>query len=198
MRLFKSKEERRIERDIQIRKTLGLFRKQIKNLSEKEREYLRNAKEARKISATGQCELAKRALKQTMAQRRRFEQQLLTLKIASQIKDQTESHAQFAKALGGVSKTIAELFGTTDLVKTQKDFERAMERAKSMEERMDIFLEISSESMFAEEPAGEAIVSDDEIDKLIEAEAVHEEGKIDQEIEQGLKEIDKELSKDKK
>lgn len=198
MPLFKSKEERRIERDIQLRKTINLFRKQIRGLNEKETAYIKKAKEARQINAQSQYELSRKALKQTLRQRKRFEQQLLTIEIAAQMKDQAESHAEFAKALKGVSKTIAEMFGTADLVQTQKDFEMAMAKAHSMEERMDIFLESSSDSMFSELEGDDELVSDKEIDELIEAEAVHDESQIDSEIDKGLQEIEKELSKEKK
>lgn len=196
MGFFKSKEEKRIERDIQIRKTLGLFGRQVKSLVESERVYLGNAKEALQISAKQQYELAKKALKQTLAQRRRLEQQLLTLKIATQMRNQAESHVEFAKTLNVVSKTIADAFGSADLLQTQKDFEKAMSRARTMEERMDIFLETSSDSMFAE--AEEDVVSDEEIDKLIEGKVAHEEVEIDDEITRGLSEVANEISKDKK
>jgi len=196
MALFKSKEERRIERTIQIQKTLGMFTGQIKKLRKQEDAYIAAAREARRVGAPQQLELARKALKATMAQRRRLDQQLLTLKIAVQMKEQTETHAEFAKALTGVSKTIADMFGSADLVKTQKDFEMAMARAQSMEQRVDLFLTSASGGMFGEPMGEEEVVSDTEIDRLVEAEAAQHERSADVEIDKGLKAIEDELAKD--
>jgi len=196
MALFKSKDERRIERNIQIQKTLGLFAGQIKKLKKQEDGYIAAGRQAKRVGAPQQLELAKKALKTTMAQRRRLDQQLLTLKIAVQMKEQTETHAEFAKALKGVSKTIADMFGSADMVKTQKDFELAMAKAQSMEQRVDLFLSSASGTMLGE-PLGEGeIVTDEEIDKLVEAEAAHAEQAADEEIDKGLKEIRDELAKE--
>ena len=196
MALFKSKDERRIERNIQIQKTLGLFAGQIKKLKKQEDAYIAAGRQAKRVGAPQQLELAKKALKTTMAQRRRLDQQLLTLKIAVQMKEQSETHAEFAKALKGVSKSIGDMFGSADMVKTQKDFELAMAKAQSMEQRVDLFLSSASGTMLGE-PLGEGeIVTDEEIDKLVDAEAAHAERAADKEIDKGLKEIRDELAKE--
>jgi len=167
MALFKSKDERRIERNIQIQKTLGVFAGQIKKLKKQEAGYIAAARQARQVGAPQQVELAKHALKATLAQRRRLDQQLLTLKIAVQMKEQAETHAEFAKALKGVSKAIADMFGATDMVQAEKDFELAMAKAQNMEQRVDVFLAGASAGVFGE-PVGEGeVVSDAEIDRLV-------------------------------
>jgi len=195
MKLFKSKDERRIERNIQVQKTLGMFTRQIAQLKKQETGYLSAARDAQRVGAPQQRDLAKNALKATMAQRRRIDQQLLTLKIAVQMKEQSETHAEFAKALKSVSKSIADMFGTTDMVQTQKDFEMAMMRAQSMEQRVDLFLTSASGTMLGEPVAGDGeLVTDEEIDRLISAEAAQAEDRTDIEINQGLKELRDELS----
>jgi hypothetical protein len=197
MALFKSKEDRRIERNIAIRKTLGLFARQIGKLKTAEDGYIASAREARRKGASGQEALARKALKATMVQRRRMDQQMLTLKIASQMKDQAEMHGQFANALSAVSKTIGEMFAAVDLTATQKKFELAMGKAQSMEERVDLFLETSDETMFAESPAGEPgeLVSEDELDRLIDTEAAAGEAGMDDAIAAKLAEVQNELGK---
>ena len=132
----------------------------------------------------------------TMAQRRRLDQQLLTLQIAVQMKEQAETHAEFDKALTGVSKTIADMFGSADLVRTQKDFELAMAKAQSMEQRVDLFLSSASGGMFGEPVGQEEVVSDAEIDRLVEAEAAAAERSADAEVDKGLKAIREELAKE--
>ena len=58
------------------------------------------------------------------------------------------------------------MFGSTDFARTQKDFEKAMMQAQTMEERADLFLEMSSSSIFGYEGSGEDLVTDDEIDRF--------------------------------
>jgi hypothetical protein len=88
------------------------------------------------------------------------------------------------------------MFSGADLVQTQKDFELAMAKAQSMEQRVDLFLASASGTMFGE-PTGEGeIVSDDEIDKLVETEAAQTERTPDAEIDKGLKAIQEELGKE--
>jgi len=197
MALFKSKEERRIERNIEIRKGLNQIRGHIRNLEKNQEEYIQKAKRAKQIGAADQVNFLKKTLKKTMAQKVVLERQLLNIETAVQIKNQTEAHAQFAQAMGAISKTIAEMFGAADLVKTQKDFEMAMAKAESMEERMDVFLDMSEQAMFSGESASEDLVKDDEIDRLIETEAAREEKSgLDAEIERGLAEVEKEIQKE--
>jgi len=198
MGLFKSQEERRIERDMQIRKTQAMFKKRIKELSKAELDFIENAKDSKKIGSKKHYELARKAYKESNYKRKRVEQQILTLSILTQMKNQVEADAEFAKSFRGVSKTISELFKVADLATTQKDFEMAMQKAKSMEERMDVFLESSNDMMLADDDVTGDTISDDEFDKLVEDEAVHDESDIDDEIESGLKQIEKEISKDKK
>ena len=86
------------------------------------------------------------------------------------------------------------MFGTADMVQTQKDFEMAMAKAESMEQRVDLFLSSSSETMFGAEPlSADEIVTDDEIEKMITMEATLAESGTDEEIEKSLSEIQKEL-----
>lgn len=198
MGLFKSKEQRRIDRDIKIRNGLNTLKKQMKELERNEKGYIEKAKRAKRIDAKENLQNLVRAIKKTMSQRIMLEKQLLTIETAIQIKNQTEAHKNFLSAMGAVSKSIAEMFGTADLAKTQVDFEKALAQAESMEQRMNVFLDMSSESIFGSEYSGEEeLVSDAEIEKLIGDEAAHDEsGLFDKEIQKGLDEISKELKKD--
>ena len=192
MSLFKSKAERKIERDIQVRQGIAQVRKQLKDLEKNEKQYLEKARRARRIASGEQLGFLKKAIRQTMAQRMLLERQMLAIETAVQLKNQAETYAAFAKSLNAVSRSIGEVFGSVDLAKTQKDFEIAIAKAETMEQRMDIFLEMTGESFMAGEKAeDEGIITDEELDRLIEA----GEAKpvMDAEIAKGLKDIEKEL-----
>jgi hypothetical protein len=194
MGLFKSKEERKLERDMEIRKGINELKRNVRSLEKHEKDYIKKAKRAKQIGAQDQLDFIKKTIKQTAAQRRALERQLLAIETAAQRKNQMEAHGQFAKSLVAVSKSIAEVFGDTNFAEVQKNFEKAMMQAETFEQQAEVFLEASQETMFSESAHSEDLVTDDEIDKLIESEVAHDESKaVDAEIDKGLGEIEREL-----
>jgi len=172
MGLFKSAEERRIERDIKIRQGIRRIEKSIREQGKFQDEFIRNAQHAKKIGDTQQYTFIRNALKKTATIRKMLERQLLSVKNALLIKRQAEAAADFSMSMGMMAKEIGNLFGETDLLKTQADWEKAMVQSQTMEERMDMFLD-SVEDIAAQDAdmsKANEVVSDDEIDRLIDAE----------------------------
>ena len=178
MALFKSNEERRIERDIKIRQGVRRIEKAIREQGKFADEFVRNARRAKQIGDLSQYNFIRNSLKKTATMRRVLERQLLSVKNALLIKRQAEASADFAGAMGMMAVEIGKLFGETDLIKTQADWEKAMVQSQSMEERMEMFLD-SIEDIAAQdvEATSADTVSDEEIDRMIEAEAEAEHQK---------------------
>ncbi|HUR38628.1 MAG TPA: hypothetical protein VM222_04015 [Planctomycetota bacterium] len=199
MGMFKSKEEKRIERDIEVRKGVNSLKRNIRDLAKHEFSYIAKAKKAKKIGDNSQYDFLKRQLKKTAGQRRMRERQLLSIETAVQIKNQAESDADFAKSMGAVAKAVSEVYGSVDFAKTQKNFEKAMMQADTLQQQMEIFLEMTQEHVMSGEVEGEdQVVSDAEIDKMLDEEVVREEGgSVDKDIEKGLKDIQDELDREK-
>ena len=196
MGLFKSKEEKRIEWTIEVRKGLARIKRQVKNLEKNERAYIEKAKRAKGMGADDQFEFLKKTLKKTAVQRRMLERQLLNLETAAQIKDQVEANASFAQSMNAVSKAISQQFASVNLTKTQAQFEKAMAQAETMEERISLFMDMSSESMLGYEGDAEELVADSEIDRMLTEEAAGEESAAqDAEIAAGLAAVRDELKK---
>jgi hypothetical protein len=142
-------------------------------------EFIRNAQHAKKIGDDAQYRFIRNSLKKTAVIKRMLERQLLSVKNATLIRRQAEASADFAKAMGMMAAEIGKLFGETDLVKTQADWEKAMAQSQSMEERMGMFLD-AVEDIAAEDieaTAASELVSDEEIDRMIEAETEAEHQK---------------------
>lgn len=170
MALFKSAEERRIERDIKIRQAIRRIEKSIREQGKFQDEFIRNARRAKEIGDTSQYQFIRNSLKKTATIRAALERQLLAIKNALLIKRQAEASADFTKSMGVMATEIGRLFGETDLVKTQAAWEKAMAQSQSMEERMSLFLE-NIEDIAADDVERSAEgMSDDEIDRLIDAE----------------------------
>ena len=172
MALFKSAEERRIERDIKIRQGVRRIEKSIREQAKFQDEFIRNAQQAKKIGDQSQYTFIRNSLKKTATIRKMLERQLLSVKNALLIKRQAEASADFAQSMGLMATEIGKLFGETDLVKTQADWEKAMVQSQTMEERMNMFLDTVEDvaAQDVEMSAASEVVSDAEIDRLIEAE----------------------------
>jgi hypothetical protein len=179
MGLFKTDEERRIERDIKIRQGVRRIEKAIREQAKFTDDFVKNAQHAQRIGDSNQYKFIRNSLKKTATIKKILERQLLAVKNALLIKKQAEASADFAKGMAMMASEIGKLFGETDLVKTQADWEKAMVQSQTMEERMSMFLD-SIEDIAAQDTeltgAAEA-VSDEEIDRMIEAEAEAEHQK---------------------
>ena len=173
MALFKSAEERRIERDIKIRQGIRRIEKSIREQGKFQDDFIKNAQHAKRIGDNAQYAFIRSSLKKTATIRKMLERQLLSVKNALIIKRQAEASADFAASMGLMATEIGRLFGETDLVKTQADWEKAMVQSQTMEERMNMFLDTVEDvaNQDAELSGGSEAVSDEEIDRLIDAEA---------------------------
>jgi len=187
MGLFKSKDERRIEREMKIRQGLRSIEKSIRQQEKFSEDFIKNAQHARKIGDNGQYLFIRSALKKTAAVKKMLERQLLAIKNAMLIQQQAQASQQFAESMGVMAQEIGRVFGEMDLTKTQADWERAVNQAGSIEERMEIFLDSMEQSAIAGSgavTAKEELVTDDEIDRMIQADVLAQEkqelGKLDQ------------------
>jgi len=171
MALFKSKEERRIERDIKIRQGIRRIEKSISEQAKFSDEFVKNARQAKLIGDMASYQFIRNSLKKTATIRKMLERQLLAVKNALLIKRQAEASADFATAMKTMAAEVSRLYGDTDLVKTQMDWEKAMAQSATMEERMTMFLEGMEQSAAADVSAAPTeAISDEEIDRMISAE----------------------------
>jgi hypothetical protein len=191
MALFKSSEERRIEREMKIRQGIRRIERSIREQNKFLDEFVRNAQKARSIGDTKQYQFIRNSLKKTLTIRKVLERQLLAVKNALVIKRQAEATSDFTQAMGLMATEIGRLFGETDLVRTQADWERAMVQSQTMEERMNMFLD-SVEDIAAQdvETAPSEAVADEEIDRLIEAESDAEHAREMDKLSQLRAELD--------
>ena len=186
MGLFKSKDERRIEREMKIRSGMRAIEKSIRQQEKFSEDFIHNARHARQIGDEGQYQFIRGALKKTAAVKKMLERQLLAIKNAMLIQQQAAASQQFAESMNLMAREISRVFGEMDLTKTQADWERAVAQAGSMEERMEVFLDSMEQSAISggTTTAREELVTDDEIDRMISADVLAAEkselGKLDE------------------
>jgi hypothetical protein len=196
MGLFKSKDDRRIEREMSIKQGMAKMRQHMTMLKKSEDEWLVKAREARRMQAPEMVEMIRRQLKQVVGQRRHIERQLLMLEVAKQVKDQAEANVAFVQALSQVSAAIGDSYAGIKIEDTQANFERAMSQAQSMSQRLDFMFDMSKDSMFSADTTatGETLITDDEIEQMIggpvaKTRAGREKADLDREVEAELRGI---------
>lgn len=183
MGLFKSKEERRLERDIKIRQGIRRIEKSIAEQAKFTDEFVRNARYAKSIGDNAQYVFIRNSLKKTATIKKMLERQLLAVKNALLIKRQAEASADFAQAMSMMAGEVSKLYADTNLTQTQMDWEKAMMQSQTMEERMAMFLDAveSTAAQDVSQAASEAI-SDEEIDRMIAAEEQVEKAREEQQM----------------
>lgn len=183
MGLFKSKDERRMERDIKIRQGIRRIEKSISEQNKFTDEFVKNARSAKQIGDMGQYQFIRNSIRKTATIKKLLERQLLSVKSALLIKRQAEASADFASAMGMMASEVSKLYGDTDLVKTQMDWEKAMMQSQSMEERMEMFLDTIEEGSAVDAQAVEKdAITDAEIDRMIEVEEQVEDAREAQQM----------------
>jgi hypothetical protein len=184
MGLFKSKEERKIERDMKIRQGMRAIERSIKQQDKFSEDFIKNAQHARKIGDQQQYAFIRSALKKTATVKKMLERQLLSMKNAMLIHAQAEASRQFAESMNVMAGEISAIFGGMDLTKTQAQWEKAVAQSSSMEERMEVFLDSMEQGAISTSAEKTELVSDDEIDRMIQADVLAAEkaelGKLDQ------------------
>ena len=177
MGLFKSKDERRIEREMKIRVGMRAIERSVRQQEKFAEDFIKNAQHARKIGDEQQYQFIRSALKKTAAVKKMLERQLLAIKNAKLIQQQAQASQQFAESMTLMASEIGRVFGEMDLSKTQAQWERAVNQAGSIEERMELFLDSMEQSAIAggTTTAREELVTDAEIDKMIQSDLLANE-----------------------
>ena len=98
MGLFKSKDERRIEREMKIRAGMRNIERSIRQQEKFADDFVKNAQHAQKIGDMGQYAFIRSALKRTAATKKMLERQLLSMKNAMLIQQQARPASSSPRA----------------------------------------------------------------------------------------------------
>jgi hypothetical protein len=187
MGLFKSKEERRIEREMLIRRGVKAIERSIAEQGKFTEQFIKNAQQAKKVGDDQQYKFIREQLKKTTSIKRMLERQLVAINSAIILQKQASASGQFAASMSVIAEEIGKTFGELDLTKTQVEWERAVTQSQSIEERMGLFLDSMETSAngqsLTQGAAQSSQIADAEIDRMIEADVLAAEqaelGKLD-------------------
>ena len=192
MGLFKTKQEKEIEKKMLVKKTINQMNKHIAVLEGQKKVYLDAAKRAKQQGLKAQYDLAITGLKMTLAQQKRAQEMLLNFEITSQLKDMTQMTHDFLCGLSVLSKEMKQLTSFKEFVNVEQQFELAMEGVQTQSEQMELYLE-SSATEFDANKGDAGSISDDEINALIEEELGQDEISSDS-IDAELEKLKKKMS----
>src|SRR3954453_24036591 len=99
MGLFKSKDERRIEREMKIRQGMKAIERSIRQQEKFSDYFIKNAQHTRKIGDKQLYLFIRGALKKTTVVKKMMKRQLLRIKNAMLIQQQAAASRQFAESM---------------------------------------------------------------------------------------------------
>ncbi|MDR0855839.1 MAG: hypothetical protein LBM78_00345 [Clostridiales bacterium] len=167
MPLFKSKQQKELEKKMLIKKTVTQMQKHIAKLEAQKRVFIDAAKRAKSQNLQMQINLAITGLKMTLAQQKRAQEMLLNFEITSQMKDMTMMTSEFLGGMSVLSREMVKLTDDKQFAKVQLEFEKAMAGAELQTERMEGYLDSSADT-FASASGPIDAVTDEEINRLLD------------------------------
>lgn len=196
MGLFRTKQQKEIQKKMLVKRTVNSMNKQIARLEEQKKVFIDAAKRAKEKNLDAQFNLALSGYRMTVQQQKRAQEMLLNFEITAQMRDVTMMTTEFLKGMSVISKEMSKLADAKEFEKIQAQFEEAITAVETQTEQIDSFMEISQESFASAGKAkdGKDINADDFEKFIIEASSSEQASNedIDKEIEELKKKIDSE------
>ena len=196
MGLFRTKQQKEIQKKMLVKRTVNSMNKQIARLEEQKKVFIDAAKRAKEKNLDAQFNLALSGYRMTVQQQKRAQEMLLNFEITAQMRDVTMMTTEFLKGMSVISKEMSKLADAKEFEKIQAQFEEAITAVETQTEQIDSFMEISQESFASAGKAkdGKDINAGDFEKFIMEASSSEQASNedIDKEIEELKKKIDSE------
>lgn len=198
MGLFKSKQQKEIEKKMLVKRTINTMNKQINRLEEQKKVFVDAARRAKEKDLEAQYNLALSGYKMTVQQQRRAQEMLLNFEITAQMKDVTMMTSEFLRGMSAISKEMTKLADAKEFAKIQAQFEEAMVAVETQTDQMDNFMEMSQETFYNQgvDKKGNQM-SDEEFEKYI-MEQVGQDELSSEAIEKEMVELRKKIEEESK
>ena len=196
MGLFRTKQQKEIQKKMLVKRTVNSMNKQIARLEEQKKVFIDAAKRAKEKNLDAQFNLALSGYRMTTQQQKRAQEMLLNFEITAQMRDVTMMTTEFLRGMSVISKEMSKLADAKEFENIQAQFEEAITAVETQTEQIDSFMELSQESFASAGKAkdGKEITADDFEKFITEASSKDEASNddIDKEIEELKKKIDSE------
>lgn len=196
--LFKSKEEklaeRELNRDAQLKVSKSRIRKHISNQRDMVRKLTVLAKRALSLNDEGRFRQVGKQLIWARNDILRWEKYLLSLEMFEARREQAKASTEMLNAVKTVSESLSDVIPAQDNVEMARELQKGLEKASSLDERMEMMMEVMDATMEAgmsSDPTSLDGLRETLTDDIVREEAAQ----FDQEIEDQLRSIREELEK---
>ena len=183
-----AKREKEIQAKIRIRKSLNSMKNQSVKLEGFKKDYIEKARKAALINNKPNYNLAKQGLKLCISKQRFLDSMIGNFEIALQMNEMNKVINQFITGMNTISYDMKGITSSIDISKAQEAYEKALANNEGQYEALDAFLQ-EAEASIESFAGNENDASEDELDKLINTQAVDSETSIDEEIDQKINAI---------
>lgn len=183
-----SKEELELERKTRLNASIARLEKVVEKMDRKKDEMIVKAKNAKLKGSESSFKLAKVGLANALATKKRAEEMLMQLDILGSMRDIAESTKGFLEVVQDTCGDIRELTRDNNFAKVGKELTKTFEAVNMQSEGLATLMETGTVNMDAVNMDFSAELSD-EIDLLIEGEAVAQENSMDEQIAQKLERL---------
>lgn len=180
-----ARKEKETKIKLSIRKTLNSMKAQSAKLDSFKKEYIDKARKAVLINNKQTYNLAKQGLRLCLSKQRFLDSMIGNFEIALQMNEMNKVINEFVGGMSLISEEMKGITSSIDISKAQLAYEKALANNEGQYEALDAFLREAECSIEAFSGA-ENDVSEDELDKLINNQAVDCEEKLDIEIDQRI------------
>lgn len=192
MGLFKSKQEKEMERKMLVKKTMRNIEKYITQLQGQKEKAIESAKQAKIQGSPQQYSLAVSALKTALSQEKKAKEMLLNFELTLQMRDLAQMTSSFLDGMSVLSVEMKKITGDMNFAKVQKQFTQAMQGVEETTENIDAMLD-NTDMSFSSISSNNANISNDEIERMINFQASNNENDLDSDIDKKLNELSKSL-----
>lgn len=163
--LERRRENKRSERRLEVNRVLTKLDRQIKKLEKDKEAFLQDAREAYRSNLPN-IEVAKTAIKNTVAMQRLLKQARLNFSVATRREKQVETYKDFAQGMQQLSTSISELAESAEIKQAQKSLVHASSKANKADQKMKGFVDQASQ--FLSQEIGYGNLDSKEMDQAID------------------------------
>lgn len=192
------RQKKEIEREVRFKQGLGRVRSYVQKCNQAQKRYWELGKRALKLGDRQQFENIARSYLRTGDTMSRWERYLLAMETVSIQRDQVKATGEFAGSMKALSDSMMVGAKAEDITKMQIELERALTRARTLDETLAAVMDATSDTIFSAEGLSEDSLK--EVETAMRGEAEHEVGEaaVDKRIARGLQRIEEEMNKELK
>ncbi len=184
--------EKEVQREVKIRQAKVSIRRHINNQQRMAQRLWELGKRALALQDEAQFRRIGALYLKTQEDVERWERYMLTFETLEARRDQAQATAAFLDALKAMNESLMKAASPQTLARLQRDLAEGLARAETLEERMQVMMEISDDALGGTGSAERLA----DLERMMSAEVERDEADIyDARIQEGLRKIREEMGK---